>query len=467
MDTSKFSSEIHIFKRVAIVVMIFFIMTLLHYSTLINESDPAVFSITLLGFMLILSFNLGKILSRLKLPKLTIYIVTGILCGPFVMGFVSAEVVKNLKFVDNLALSMIAFIAGGEMRLKELLKIRKTLLSISFFETLFVFVLISLAFFVLSPFIGLTADRDWVFIAIISMLIGSLLIANSPAVTIGIIGEYRSEGPLTDTILGTVVLKDIVVIVVFSIVTSFAAVKLIPGVSFELIPFLGKLGYEIFGSIAMGLGIGFLVWLYVRFVGEQTVLFIVGVAFMVYEVGRYYHLEVLLIGVTAGFCVQNFTKQGEKLINHIEESLPVIYPIFFSIAGAKLNLLALKELWYITIILVVTRWWAIYRGSRLGASMAGAPPEIGRYAWMGLISQAGVALGLAVLLERMFPEWGGALQTLLIPVIGMNELAGPIFLKYALDKVNEIPVKAEETDTLINLSIGDQVDNKEPTIGNS
>ncbi|MBX7153088.1 cation:proton antiporter [bacterium] len=467
MDASKFTEEIHIIKRIAIVVVIFFIMTLLHYSTLINESDPAVFSITLLGFMLILSYNLGKILSRLKLPKLTIYILTGILCGPFVTGFVSQEVVANLKFVDNLALSMIAFIAGGEMRFGELKKMRKLLIGISFYETMYVLFSITIAFFLLHPFISFTAGQSWLFVGIVSLLMGSMLIANSPAVTIGIIGEYRSKGHLTDTVLGTVVLKDIIVIVVFAIIASFASTQLLPDATFDLVPFVSKLGYEILGSIGLGIAIGLLVWLYMRFIMEQTVLFIVGIAFASFELAHYFHLEVLLVGVTAGFYVQNFTRQGQKLIANIEESLPVIYPIFFSIAGAKLDLMALQSMWFIALVLVAVRMVGIYMGVKAGSRSDGATKEIRQYAWMGLVSQAGVALGLAVVVERTYPEWGGVLQTIVISVIGINQLIGPVLLKYALEKAGDLQSSSKMAETLIRLKIGEDAEQETGSVAPS
>ena len=75
---------------------------------------------------------------------------------------------------------------------------------------------------------------------------------------------------------------------------------------------------------------------------------------------------------------------------------------------------------------------------------------------MGLVSQAGVALGFAIVIGRRFPEWGTQLETLIIAVVGINQLAGPVFLKYALEKAGEIPKSAEETTTIINLALDDE-----------
>ena len=452
----KFVEEIHILKRLAIVAVIFFLMTVLHYSTLIRESDASVFSITLLGFMLILSYNLGRILVRFHLPKLTIYMISGLLCGPFITGFVTHEVISNLKFVDNLALSLIAFIAGGEMRLNDLMRLKKTLVGISAYETIYVMILCTAVFALCSPFIGFMSGQSWLFVGCVSLLVGTVLVANSPAVTIGIIGEYGSKGDLTEAVLGTVVLKDIIVIVLFAAVFGAVSVFIAPNTVVDFRSIFLHVSYEIIVSVFVGVAMGGLIWLYLRYVGEQNVLFILGAAFMSYELAVHYELEVLLIGLSAGFVVQNFTKQGEELIRRTEQSLPVVYPVFFSIAGAKMNLEALMSMWFLALALVAVRLVGIYYGSRTGARLSKSPAAVQKYAWMGLVSQAGVALGFAIVIGRRFPEWGTQLETLIIAVVGINQLAGPVFLKYALEKAGEIPKSAEETTTIINLALDDE-----------
>ncbi|HNO12391.1 MAG TPA: cation:proton antiporter, partial [bacterium] len=214
-------NNVHLVKRVASVVVTIIIMLALRYSTLITESDPSVFSVTLLGLMLVLSFNIGKLLSRLNLPTLSIYLITGILCGPFVLGFLSSSTIDNLKFIDTLALGLIAFIAGGELRLKELLRMKKVLVSISLMETLMVFIFCAVGFIVLTPLMPFTQSQTFLLNSLIALIMAALLVANSPAVTIGIIGEYKSKGLLTETILGSVIFKDIIVIVLFATVTTF------------------------------------------------------------------------------------------------------------------------------------------------------------------------------------------------------------------------------------------------------
>lgn len=49
---------------------------------------------------------------------------------------------------------------------------------------------------------------------------------------------------------------------------------------------------------------------------------------------------------------------------------------------------------------------AVYCGSWLGAWLGGTPPEHRRRVWYGMITQAGVAMGLAKAVAARFPDWG-------------------------------------------------------------
>ena len=57
---------------------------------------------------------------------------------------------------------------------------------------------------------------------------------------------------------------------------------------------------------------------------------------------------------------------------------------------------------------------------------------------MGLVSQAGVTLGLSVLLASEFPGWGGRIQTLMVALIALHEIVGPVLFRGALGRAGEI-----------------------------
>jgi Kef-type K+ transport system membrane component KefB len=162
------------------------------------------------------------------------------------------------------------------------------------------------------------------------------------------------------------------------------------------------------------------------------------VSFAIWQVAANFHLEALLIALTAGFWVENFADEGEGLIHGIEKvSLPV-YALFFAAAGAKVDLGALASMWPLALLLAGSRAVLIWLGTRLGAKMARSEPEVRRYAWFGFISQAGVTLALSSIVARAFPTWGVEIQVIIIAMIGLHELIGPIGFQYALRRAGEI-----------------------------
>ncbi|MGB0680800.1 MAG: cation:proton antiporter, partial [Polyangiales bacterium] len=200
-----------------------------------------------------------------------------------------------------------------------------------------------------------------------------------------------------------------------------------------------EIGIHIGGSIAAGLALGALISLYLRYVRREVLLFLVAFVYTATYVAQRLHLDPVLLFLAAGFLVANFSREGETLIHSVEKlSLPV-YVVFFTLAGASLHLDQFLQLAPFALALVLMRVLAMFLGCRLGAGLVRADESTRRYAWLGFVSQAGVALSLAQLVGQRFGGVGQALQTLIIAAIAVNELFGPILLKVALQLAGEIP----------------------------
>ena len=148
----------------------------------------------------------------------------------------------------------------------------------------------------------------------------------------------------------------------------------------------------------------------------------------------------MLICVTAGFWVRNFSRDGDLFMERIDRSSLPIYVIFFSLSGAALNIDALSQTWLIAVLLVAVRCLLIWLGAYLGAASGGDPPRHRQMSGLSYITQAGVSLGLAGIVMRQFPEWGPALVTTMVAVITVNQLIGPVAFKFALSAVGEARV---------------------------
>jgi Kef-type K+ transport system membrane component KefB len=423
------------------IISVFLMMLLLKSPALLPFANPDKSTSIALGFILVFAYLVGNNLKRLSLPQITGFILAGIICGPFVFGFISESDVNDLQLLDGLALSLIALTAGGEMKIERLKGQLKTITSVVFFQTLFILVGFILLAFIGQYFIPLFGGMNLIQLFAFSLLLGTLMTPTSPATTIAVITETRSSGKYTDLILGAAVVKDFFIIVLFSFTLSFSKSSLSPGHAFDL-KFLLQILSEIGGSVLVGLLIGAGIILYLKFINKDITIFILGVAFFSYQISHNYGLHPLLICLVAGFLAENFSAQGQRLIHAIERSSIPVYVVFFAISGASINLGALRQTWLLALVCVALRGLLKFSGTFIGAKMTGEKKEVQRLGWAGFISQAGVALGMAIVIQDNFPDWGSEFLALVLAIIAINQIIGPVFLQKLLGRVKETGKKA-------------------------
>ncbi|MFP4473977.1 MAG: cation:proton antiporter [Desulfatibacillaceae bacterium] len=401
-----------------------------------------------LGFLMLFAHAAAHVLVLFRLPRITGYIFAGILVGPHAAKLLTASMVRDLALIDDLALSFIALAAGGSLRLASLRKrsiaigANVGIQSILIFGAVFAFVVYGAGLF------AYTASFSRPQVLAVAVLLGVTAIARSPSSAIAVISECRARGVFTETLLGVTVAIDVVIILLFTLAISVSRALVFAGQGLNASVFAG-VGLEIAASIVVGATLGRVVILYIERVGKDLVLFLACFAFgttkCAHWLADYTHtrfgmgmeLEPLLICMTAGFVVMNASRHGERFVETLEAfSLP-IYVLFFSLAGARLDLGALAITWPLALTLVVVRGMGIAAGSWVSGLIARDPPIRRNHAWMGYMAQAGVAIGLAQLASRQFPEIGDILATIVLAVITINQIVGPVLLKVALSRVGD------------------------------
>ncbi|MCP4757619.1 MAG: hypothetical protein GY866_42725 [Proteobacteria bacterium] len=407
-----------------------------------------------LGFLLLAAYCMALFLEKLKLPRITGYIVAGLVLGPYLLGFFDEETISGLSFLNSLALAFIAFCAGGELRISYIRSRLKGILFLITGVTVVVFVGVTLTVFLMSAFIPFMSGYNGVIRLAISSIFGVVAVARSPSSTIAIISETKSEGDYTDTVLSVTIATDVVIIVLFGIVVSLCQVIVLGGGSIDT-TFILVLLFEILTAFVVGFFLGKAIVFLIDNVKVEFPVVITGVGFMVIKfshlLGTYLHtvhsigvnLEPLLICMAAGFSVQNFSQHGEAFLAKMDRVSFPIYVAFFAITGASINVDVLKMGWILGLVIVCSRTIMIFAGSWLSGRLAGDRPEIYKNTWLGFITQAGVSLGLLTEVVRRFPEIGVPIQTILIASITLNQLLGPIAFKYALNKVGETNSKTK------------------------
>jgi Kef-type K+ transport system membrane component KefB len=303
----------------------------------------------------------------------------------------------------------------------------------------------------LLPFL---ADRPLQEVLVVATLLGVFAMARSPASAIAVISECKARGPFTEMVLGVTVIMDVLVIVVFAAAVSLGQAVVAPAGGVEG-AFFATILLELAGSLLGGALLGWIISLYIRWVKAELAVFILAVAFLVtfstrqfgllldqvYSVS--FHLEPMLVCLTAGFWVRNFSRGGELFMEKIDRSALPIYVIFFSLTGAALRLDALAQTWLAALLLVVARGVLIWVGAWLGGRLGGDRREFRRASGLGFLAQAGVSLGLAGIVMQRFPDWGPALATTIVAVVSLNQVVGPVAFKHALTVVGEARVSRD------------------------
>lgn len=415
-----------------------------------------------LGFVLIVSYFAGLLVARSGLPSITGYIIVGVVFGPYVLEWVGGalgvgeslevldrEAVEGLELLNSVALGLIALTAGGELKLETVKKKFKCISLVLVFHVVVVFVGVGGALWILSGHfeaLNTFSEKGLLIPALLLFAVTSL--AKSPATTIAVIQESGARGPVTDLAIAVTVAKDVVVITLFTVVFAGSVILARPAEGFDVSVLLGLL-WEVAGSILLGLGLGFLVRMYLRHIGAELPVVILGVAFVAVAVSDEIHLSGLLACMVAGFYIENYSNHGEDLIKAIERhSLPV-YVVFFTIAGAGLDLEALGRTWGLALALVALRTFFTFFATWIGARLAGEDKTVQRYSGSAFIGQAGVTLGFTILIASKFEalgfgEFGEQVATVIVAAIGINQIIGPILFRVGLKLSGEIPEKSSE-----------------------
>ena len=430
-------------RKLVILGLIFLLMSGLQFLQVGVETTLNPLSLATFGFVLLAAYTLGEIAGNFGLPRITGFIVTGVVFGPYVVNLFSLGVVEDLKGINSLAIGLIAVTAGGEMKISSLKSVARNIGYIMLFKGILVISAIMLTVLAIAPMVPFLSASSTALILAVGAIFGILAFGTSPAVTIAVINETSAKGRLTDTTLGTAVAKDIVMVVLLALAIAFAQLYSTAGASFDP-GVLATVGAELFFSLLAGAVLGGIIIAYIRYVHAEMWLFIIAFIYTATAIAGILHLEALLMFITAGFVVQNFSEYGEELIHPIEKVALPVYVVFFSIAGAGLDLGALLNVWDIALIMVTVRALAIYLGVRVATSVAKEPEPIRKNAWLSFISQAGVVLGLSIIVENNLPGLGADIKTVVIATIAMNLMIGPVLFKMALSRASEAGARGQQ-----------------------
>jgi len=391
-----------------------------------------------IGIALWAALAARKITEMFKLPAVTGYVIVGVLLGVSFLHLVEPDTTERMNIISDIALALIAFTIGSELNLRALRKMGRSILTIALGESLGAFVLVFAATAVLS-------DGD----IALALVLGSVASATAPAATLMVLQQYRAKGPLTTTILAVVGFDDALALVIYAFAASAARAILKHQTHFSLARALGMPILEIACALFIGAAFAFLSGFVLRRLKNVEEIFIATCALIALVSGcaKLLHASQLLANMTCGLVVAN---ANPKLKHRIMRDLfvlgPLIYALFFVLAGARLDARLLPRIGVLGLGYLVARVVGKTAGAYLGARAGKAGPTVRKYVGFSLIPQVGVAVALAIIVGRefghgRFGEQGNLMAAYVINILLfttiITEIAGPYLTRWAIVKSGE------------------------------
>ncbi len=379
------------------------------------------------GLIFLFALVSSKLLSRLKFPVVTSYLLLGILIGPFGLKLVPENLVRATDSIGYFVLGMVAFTLGQNFLWREFKRVGKEVIAISIAAVLAVLVFVS---------VGLWAVGQSFSTAII---LGAVATATAPMATLMVVREYRAKGPFTNILLNVIAIDDAWGMIVFAVAIAIAKITSFPGIENHFAKTLIGVGGGIFGALVLGLTLGVLLSIASRYSKTQMETFIFALGFILTTTGISLKLgfSPLLANMALGVTVINITRR-HLFFDVLKRIDWPFYLLFFVLCGTSLQIPFLKNLALVGVIYIVARILGKYAGAYLGGKITHAQENVRRYLGFGLIPQAGVALGLAIMAKAEFPSFGNLIFTTIIATTVVFEIIGPFCTKFAIAKAGEI-----------------------------
>ena len=402
-------------------------------------------SILVVGVILFIGFIFGELAKLAKLPKVTGYILAGILLNPNICRLIPPSFPEHANLITNIALAFIVFSVGGTLLYSKIKKLGKIILSITFLEAQFAFIAVALIFIALGHFFIQIPGASFVTVFVpMGLLIASLAAPTDPSATLAVIHEYKARGQVSSTIMGIAAFDDILGIINYSLAVV-AATVLIQHASLSVNALVIKPVVLIAGSILLGLVFGIILNVTTRLIERETegmlIVLIFGLISLCFGFASLLKLDELLAVVSMGAVVVNFNYLHEKIFTMLERyTEELIFVLFFTISGMHLNFSVIAENWMLIVLFVVFRSIGKYWGVVAGGHLSQAPSKIKKYVAGGLIPQGGIVVGLALLIQQnnVFLSFSDILLNIVIGATVIHELVGPVIAKVSIVKAGEI-----------------------------
>ncbi len=386
--------------------------------------------------LLILGFIFGRLANTIRLPRVTGYILSGIILGPYLLKIFTENSMAQLDFIPQLALGIIALVIGAGLSFSLVRRLGFRLILITLLQALGAFTLVLLLLFLFKmPMLA-------------ALPLAAIATATAPAATVAVIKEYRSRGPLTETTLAVVALDDAIAIILFGLILTFD-IRHLAALGQTTLQSLSISLLEILAALVIGVILGLVAHLLIKATREitDTLIIVLGIILLGIGISSISNVSALLTNMFLGLTLINISSKNSEIITNLERLTPPIYCFFFVLAGAHLNFKIFTTvgstliMW--GIIFVIARIVGKVAGAYIGGTLSRAPDAIRKYLGLTLIPQAGVAIGLTLLITKAssYFEFRSIILNITLIAVAFNEILGPVCTKFALFRAKEATVE--------------------------
>ena len=381
----------------------------------------------ILSVILLAGASGGWVAGRLHIPRITGNIVAGLLLGSTLLK--DTDTAQVLEPLTAFAIGLIAASVGANLSYRRIHNALRRIVSIAVLEGVCAAVCVALA-------IRLFPNTTWPIVA----LLGCIAAATAPATTVAIIRETRAKGSFVKTLLSVVALDNILCIVLFAFVQFLVADYYVRGATPGLTRAILTTGGQFLACVVLGCGLGAITERLVRdprfHKFSVTLLALLLAAGLSSFLGLSPPLTTLLFGIYLG----NRSREAQEQLHSLEPIEPLLYICFFTVAGAGLHLTSLWHAGLWCLAYVVARFVGKGLGACIGGVMSGTSRRIWSNIPLGLMPQAGIAIGLVVLLEgdqRIPAETTELVGAVVLAAVTISEIIGPFFTRAALRRASE------------------------------
>ncbi len=380
-----------------------------------------------LSIIFVFGLLIGQAFKIIKLPEVIGYLISGIVIGPYVLNLVTADSLNSMELFSTIALSFVSFLIGAEFKWKYVKRLGIKPFVIGLTCSVFTMLVVTGCLYL--------SGNNLSF----SLIMGAIAAATAPAAIMMIVKEYKAKGEVTDTMLSVIAIEDVSSVVIFGFTIVIAEYLEVGSATLSglLEPF-SEIGISLVMGTVLGLFLGITAKLFKT--KNNIICMILVTVFTAILIADYAGISSLLMCMITGIVFVNAYNRifTDKVLDAMDIISSPLMIVFFVISGASLDFKVLPEVGLIGIIFILSRAFGKVFGAYLGASLGHSSNNVRKYLGPTLLSETGIAIGLALVAKETFPNYGDTLITITIASSFIFDMIGPFLVKMSLKKVEEI-----------------------------